>query len=362
MIAPPTRFGYGLFLVLLLGAGACPAASFPDPLTTPAPQVAKADASRLMAVSLAGDALVAVGPRGTVLRSVDRGGSWQQMPVSLSSDLVSVRFLSAKLGWITGHDGVVLHSADGGRSWTKQLDGLAAARLIHEGRAKEALPDGADAQQRIEEARRYVADGADKPLFDVLFTSEREGFAVGAFNLAFRTEDGGKTWSSLFDKTANPNAFHLYGLADSGDAVYLVGEQGLIGRWRADKGRFEALPSPYKGSFFGVLAKGATVLTYGMRGNAFVSRDAGNTWVKANTRTSASLTAGAVLADGRIVLVTQTGQLLLSTDAGMNFEPAAVAPAPMPVFGVAALDDKTLVLAGARGVRQAVIGRRAGLE
>lgn len=349
-------------LICVMGCAAAQAAAFQDPLTTPAQPVSKAERSRLMSVALlAQGKLVAVGPQGTVLLSPDSGSTWRPARVPLSSDLVAVRFVNANHGWIAGHDGVILHSADGGQTWSKQLDGVAAAQLLQQARASAAVPEGVDATVRAAETQRYVDEGADKPFFDVLFTSEREGFAVGAFNMAFRTEDGGQTWVSLFDRTNNPETRHLYGLADSGSAVYLVGEQGFVRRWRPEQGRFEVLQSPYKGTFFGVLAKGDSVLAFGMRGNAFLSRDAGVSWAQVNTRTSSSLTAGALLPDGRIVLVTQTGQLLLSADGGFNFEPVPW-DKPMPLYGVAPLDDKTVVLVGAGGVRSAVIGRKGKSE
>lgn len=361
MFSVRVRYGLAAVLCLAMSAGAW-AGTFQDPLYLPAQAVVHAERSRLMAaVQPAPGRLVVAGPQGTVLLSDDDGGTWRAARVPISSDLIAVRFVNASNGWIVGHDGVILHSADGGKTWSKQLDGVAAARLVHEARTAAPVPEGADAAARAAETQRYVDDGADKAFFDVLFTSEREGFAVGAFNLAVRTEDGGKTWTSLFDRTNNPETRHLYGLASSGSAVYLVGEQGVLRRWRADEGRFEALPSPYKGTFFGVIAQGDKVLAFGMRGNAFVSRDDGASWTKVQTGTSASLTAGTFLRDGRIVLVDQAGRALISSDGGLNFEPVKL-DKPMPLFGVAPLDDKAVLVVGAGGVRSVAIGRKGKSE
>jgi len=360
MSKPSARHVLAAWLcAVVCGAGAAP---FDDPLATPAAPTAVAQNTRLMAVSAAGNSLIAVGPAGRVLRSTDQGGTWQQMPVPLSSDLVAVRFATAQQGWAVGHDGVVLHSADGGRTWAKQLDGVAAARLI-EADSKRDLPagqPGADATRAVE-VQRFVDEGADKPLFDVLFLSDKEGFVVGAFNLAFRTQDGGQTWTSLYDRMDNPQGFHLYGLADSGKDIYVAGEQGLLRRWKRDTGRFETLNSPYKGTFFGVLAKGATVLAFGMRGNAFLSTDSGSSWKKTDTGTTSSITAGTLLADGRFVLVTQAGTVLASDDGGASFAALKLDRA-MPYFGVASASAQSLAFVGPAGVRIESIKQRSKPE
>jgi photosystem II stability/assembly factor-like uncharacterized protein len=71
----------------------------------------------------AGKRVVAVGQRGHVLISDDAGEKWQQSEVPVSADLVAVHFPDAEAGWAVGHDGVILNSTDGGRTWVRQLDG-----------------------------------------------------------------------------------------------------------------------------------------------------------------------------------------------------------------------------------------------
>ena len=49
-------------------------------------------------------------------------------------------------------------------------------------------------------------------VLDVWFADENNGYAVGAYNLIFRTRDGGMTWESWFDRTENPKFFNLYAI------------------------------------------------------------------------------------------------------------------------------------------------------
>lgn len=337
--------------MLLFAAQLNPAhAAFQDPLDTPAAVSSIAQTARLTAIANAGDRLVAVGPKGHVLLSEDGGRNWQQVPVPLSSDLVAVTFVTPQKGWAVGHDGVILHSGDGGKTWSRQLDGRQAAKAIEAHYGKLAAAGDEDAIKLADDVKQFVADGADKPFLDILFMDELRGFAVGAFNLAFRTVDGGKTWEPIIDRTDNPQAFHLYALAKSEGTLYMVGEQGLIRRWNDQSGRFESIESPYRGSFFGAVAKGETLIAFGMRGNAYRSTDGGASWEKVETGLTGGITSGRALADGAIVLVSQAGRVIVSRDDGESFAEVPVSK-PMPYFAVASAGADDLALVGANGVR-----------
>lgn len=323
------------------------AAVFKGALDLPAtinPQLALAN--RMTAVAQAGTALVAVGPRGHILVSRNGGADWKQAPSPVSSDLVAVRFLDAQRGWAVGHDGVVLHSADGGASWVLQLDGRRAARIAAEHAARDP---GLDDEAR-DFAARFAEEGADKPLLDVLFINASEGFVVGAFNTVFRTMDGGRSWEPLFARTDNPNISHLYALAQHRGEVYAAGERGLLLRWDRAGERFAALASPYGGSFFGLLDTGDELLAYGLRGNLFASADGGASWRKLATPAPDSVVGGASLGAGRYALVTRGGRVLLG-GAGDSAVKASPVRHPMPYAAVAAAGDTALVTAGGRGLR-----------
>ena len=89
----------------------------------------------------------------------------------------------------------------------------------------EARPDAATL---LDEAKRFAAEGADKPFLDVWFDDENVGYVVGVFNLVFRTDDGGKHWVPWFDRTDNPKRYHLYAVRRVGDDLYAAGEQGIV--------------------------------------------------------------------------------------------------------------------------------------
>lgn len=339
-------------LLLAVGLGsalAVQAAPVPDLLDLPAAASARATRSLQLAVTRAGDRLVAVGERGIVLLSDDDGRNWRQakrVPVNVA--LTDVTFPSAQLGWAVGHSGVVLHSSDGGETWARQLDGRLAAELILDDARRHA--EGEQGARMVRTADSLVADGPDKPLLGVHFIDAQRGWVVGAYGLALATRDGGKSWSSLMRSIPNPRGKHLYQVRGDADELLVAGEQGAL--FRSDNGGadFREVRTPYAGTYFGVLqTRARTVVAFGLRGNAWRSADAGTSWTRVDAGQDVSIAAGRTLKDGSLVLGDESGRLLRSTDDG-----ATLAPMPVPpvagLTGLVQAADGALILSGPRGL------------
>ena len=324
------------------------AGGFVHPVDEPALVSALAARSPLLATERAGDRVVAVGQRGHIVYSDDSGGTWRQAVVPVSVDLLGVSFPSPKVGWAVGHGGVVLTTRDGGATWTKQLAGKQAAEIAvwyYKGRSA-PTPDEALA---LKQAEAQLAQSGAQPFLDVLFENETTGFVVGAFNTIFRTEDAGKTWVPWMDRTSNPGELHFYSVHGRQGRVFLAGEQGKVWRLQADAKKFVPVPTPYAGTFFGlVVAESGALLAFGMRGAVYRSPDQGATWHKVAVNTGAGITAGAELPDGRLALVDQGGSIHVSPDHGRTFLATKLNP-PMPCYGVASGSKGNLILAGAAG-------------
>lgn len=320
------------------------AGGFRDVLDTPAMESPLAARALLNGLAAAGKRIVAVGQRGHIVYSDDQGQTWQQAKVPVSSDLTAVSFPTPQQGWAVGHDGVVLHSADVGATWAVQLDGRRAGALLlqHYGEAN-------DPQLR-DEVKRLAEQGPENPFLDVWFADADTGFVVGAFNLIFRTQDGGKNWEPWFHRTDNPDRLHLYAVRGVGDEIYVTGEQGLVLKLDAAAEHFRRVPTPYKGSYFGVTGNGEAVVVFGLRGNAFRSSDGGATWHKLDTGLQDGLTGASTRGERDIVLASQAGSVLVSHDAGARFAPLKTERS-LPAAAVLALAGDAVVIAGPRGVQ-----------
>lgn len=343
-----------------------------DVLETPARPTELAPDNLLNDVERAGDRLVAVGERGHIIYSDDEGASWTQAEVPVSVTLTGVDFGSETHGWAVGHSGVVLHSDDAGESWSVQLTGVRAAELAIESQ-KEAI---AAMEERVESApedeksdlewalddlyftlENMEADldvGPVNPFLDVWFENQDHGFALGAYGLFFRTQDGGESWQDWSPKLDNPQKFHLNALTQiGGGALVMVGEAGQI-HVSVDQGEtWERRESPYPGSLFGVVGTGRVneVLAFGLRGTLMFSSDLGKSWSMVTTGSTATLNDGASQKD-RIILVGNGGAVLTSGNGGDTFR-EYLRDDRQGVMSIVPVSGTDLLLVGEGGAQKA---------
>jgi photosystem II stability/assembly factor-like uncharacterized protein len=337
-------------------------ANWTDPLGAPAEIMPLAAQSLVLDVARSGEHYVAVGARGAVLLS-DDGRSWRQSAIATRTTFTSVAAVDAQV-WAVGHDGVIVHSADGGEHWEIQRQD-----------PWKAADDGNDAS-------RDSRQGA--PLLDVFFLDAHRGYAVGAYSLALKTTDGGATWQNLTVAQAKSTAEeadeeakaakgehggkqtfskdelvlgqestpHLNAITRTGGgALFIVGERGSAFRSRDDGATWQRSQLPYDGSMFGVIGyEGDHVLAFGLRGHVYESSDLGAHWTKLETGTELSLMGGTALPGGGCAIVGANGIVLTRAHAGEALksyvdQTAGVIAAVLP-FG----DDGTLLVAGENGI------------
>lgn len=329
--------------LVLAACGAAAAAAPVADATERAALMVKAPARTvLLAAARAGDRIVAVGEHGIVALSDDAGAQWRQVASPVSVSLTAVRFADARHGVLTGHGGIVLTTADGGQTWTRRLDGRQAAKL-----ALEAARASGNAAEVVA-AERLVADGADKPFFDAAMFDAQRILVIGAYGLAFFTEDGGQRWETWMPRLDNPKALHLHVVRRAGDTLLIAGEQGLLLR-SDDAGRsFHRLASPYKGSWFTAeLPNPRELVVAGLRGNVWRSTDGGAKWSQLAAPTPASFVTSVIDNDGRLLLVNQAGFILRAQ--GAELVQLNTRPVPMPSGLVTGTQDRLLAI-GAAGV------------
>jgi len=315
-------------------------------LDRPAQSVRAPERAVLLAAAAVGRHWIAVGERGIVVRSEDGGRRWKQASVPVSVTLTAVRFADARHGTIVGHGGTVLVTDDGGAHWERRLDGRRMAELLL-----------ADARARgdaaaLKAAEQLHVDGPDKPLLDVLLLGPQRVLVVGAYGMALGSEDGGKTWTSWGGRLDNPKGLHLYVARQRGKRIVIAGEQGLVLKSEDDGHSFQALGTPYKGSFFTAeLPDDGEIVLAGLRGNVWQSTDGGRAWQALSSPMPVSVVASQVSADGRLLFANQAGFVLARRGAALV--PLNREPMP-PLNGLAVGPDGAVLALSIQGVMPVV--------
>lgn len=238
----------------------------------------------LLDAARAGDAIVAVGEDGLVLRRAEPDAEWERLSSGAEATLTGVSFATGETGWAVGHDGLVLQTTDGGQTWT-------------------AVPD---------------AGKATASYLDVLALSERHVIAIGGFGAYLETRDGGQRWRSrrIIDEKVHLNRISR----DTHGTLYIAADRGVLLRSTNDGRRWERLASVDGHPFHDVLPlKNDTLLAFGPQGRVYRSTDRGDTWSRVETRTDALILTGIELDDGTVVLAGQPQLCLVSRDGGESF-------------------------------------------
>lgn len=226
---------------------------------------------------------------------------YKQVSVPTKVTLTAVTSL-ADLAWAVGHDASILGSKDAGANW----------------------------------ALLNSAPELERPLLDIHFFDEKEGIAVGAYGLFYRSLDGGTTWhqehhpsllsdddKGYLESIKDDQAFylqelsfispHLNRLHDANGTLYLAGEAGLVAS-SVDKGiTWERLVLNYEGSFFDIATlPNGDIIAVGLRGNTFLLNQ--GEWQSISTCVTTSLNS--VLIDGSSVFIVGNNGVVLKLDAG----------------------------------------------
>jgi hypothetical protein len=102
-----------------------------------------------------------VGPGGHIERSGDKGATWQPQSSGVTADLLAGFAVSGQIAWVVGRDGVILRTTDG-ELW-----------------------------QRVASPNRLMVDWTN-----IQATDGQRASIKSSDNRSFRTEDGGKTWTT----------------------------------------------------------------------------------------------------------------------------------------------------------------------
>lgn len=288
-----------------------------------------------------GTGAVAIGERGHILYS-NNMQDWTQS-VSPTRSLLTNAFALGNDVWAVGHEQVILHSSDGGLTWSRQ----------------------------------YLKLDAFGPLLDVLFLDAQRGFAIGVEGAILSSSDGGVTWteSVITDKTVEAAAVevavvddadlsvasddmgvdetppHLNAIARSTLGLLIVGENGAVFSSTDQGASWVRRSLPYNGSMFGVITlDDGSMAAFGLNGNVFQTSDLGASWQKLSSDTDASVMGGAAASNGRAVFVGARG-VVLTKGSNTNLLAKFVFQDGGSLAGVLPISDDEFVVVGENGIK-----------
>jgi photosystem II stability/assembly factor-like uncharacterized protein len=197
-----------------------------------------------------------VGELGRIIHTSDGGKTWSRQDAGTKRPFLAMSCLDPKTAWIAGKEGIVYGTKDGGETWTQ------------------------------------LQTGSTRHVFGIEFPTPERGHAVGDFGTMVHTEDGGKTWTvmripdtvalpeSALDTGVEPGDVNLYGMSfGDPDHVWVVGEFGTV-ITSGDGGRtWQQQHTPVESTLFGVRFQDATHgFAVGIDSVILATSDGGATW------------------------------------------------------------------------------------
>ncbi len=219
---------------------------------------------------------VAVGRTGFIMRS-DDGTSWRRVQSGTTQDLVAISFRDGLNGVALGISGTLLHTTDGGLSFT------------------------------------VLRDTPIPQLRAVSFSDPLHGVAAGLGGAILQTDNGGATWRSLTtsittDLVAAAWASPTTGIVAGRRALHHTTDGGATWTQRLSS----------DSTFACATIRGARALAVTTSGEAYASADTGRTWQSVDCGHPAVLTAASILDDDTWVLAGPRA-VLFTDDAGASW-------------------------------------------
>ncbi len=234
----------------------------------------------------------ACGRYGTILHTSDGGATWSPQSSGTTFTLSGICFTDSKNGWAVGNEGTIVHTSDGGRTWTLQespvdyfhmdvtfvnpLKGFISSERTH----ILATDDGGKTWGVQFEDEDYI-------LKSISFCDEQHGWAVGEFGHTYHTKDGGKSWArqaGFYEMdwdtgfiTGDDFLFDV--VAIDPKTAWAVGILGTVKRTTDGGETWEkvSLDLP-KVQLYSIASDGAGMIAIGGNGLCVFSPDAGVTW------------------------------------------------------------------------------------
>lgn len=259
------------------------------------------------------------GGPGTIYRTTDGGGSWT-LVATLPQGLNGVSFAGSSAGYAVGNGNLVSRSVDGGSTWSAPRPVPGGARKLVTVRCANAATclitndSGAGLLRTADGATSFAeVTPSDKPIYAAAFASPSRAVAVGQNGVTVISDDGGVNWRGV--GTRVPGTFYAL-RAGSASTAYALGESGALARTTDGGGSWSSVGVPTSARLIGVsFPTGSVGLALDLNGELQRTDNSGASWQLLST-----VRASDVLAlDTRTVLLVGPRGVRRSTNGGQEF-------------------------------------------
>ncbi len=288
---------------------------------------------------------VAVGQNGLVMTWDSATGVWTQQISGTGTSMDAVFFIDNTTGWAVGMLGEIIHTTNGGVSWTPQTSGVTSYTLTGvyfvDANTGWAVSDGGDIINTTDGGATWSLQSNDAswvsvqlprsasvvsfPLFDITCVDALTCWVVGSDEIIGVSTDGGVTWTQQNGMALGSSLSRLK--FTSATEGWAIGETLLL--YTNDAGTTwspEPLPSGVYNSLAAINGLELWIVGYdtlnGMHSVVATSNDGGLNWTDLGVFTNSAGLMDVQMVNGNNgYAVGVTGTALKTNDGGVNWMP-----------------------------------------
>jgi len=251
--------------------------------------------------------------------------AWTQHdPLLEGNKLQAATFVDENEGWIVGKEGVVLHTSDGGNSWSSQhvVNENLWDITFFDGDTGWAVGENGTLLWTIDGGLSWPAtlfDTISDDIYSVVFEDGHSCWAVGTNGTILRTTDAGRSWSREITSGTGQT---LRGVAVAGMVALAVGDAGIVMRTFGSvevHTEWSAQTIDTNNLWAVTLIDEASGWAVGENGAIWITTDSGNTWSEQTSNVSETLTDVVFASATTGLIVGSSGMILSTTDGGDNW-------------------------------------------
>ena len=161
------------------------------------------------------------GNGGTLFKTNDGGLNWEIRTAGTNLDLIKIKFANDRIGWIVGQNGLILKTTDGGNSWIQKVSNTTAdiisLSVVDSLYLWASTFTGAFVLHSFDGGETWtVQKRFNFNYLRVSFVSRNVGYVAGhsdppiVARQVYKTTDGGKTWNFIhYDGSQSLDIFFI---------------------------------------------------------------------------------------------------------------------------------------------------------